>query len=305
MTIQVFSNNAKSTLASAITNTQTTITVSPGTGSQFPNPITGQQFKITLISATSSLVYEICNCTARTTDTLTVIRGQEGTTAQPFSLNDIVGHFDTAAVMTDLVQTEQLQGGTYSFATATGIANAISVTIPSNLTTVPNGMNITVVSAYANTAATTLTLTLGTTTQTAVNIVKGNNVALSGGEIPAAGFPMSLTYSNVYGTWLLNNPATPSTITANGYTRLSNGLIMQWGNATVTGGGNETNVTLPIAWPTGFLSGSVNFVAGSIPTTGCLGISPSATVPLTAIQIQNTAGTTSTTNGVYWTALGY
>ena len=84
MTIQVFSNNAKSTLASAITNTQTTITVAPGTGSQFPNPTTGQQFKITLISATSSSVYEICNCTARTTDTLTVIRGQEGTTAQPF-----------------------------------------------------------------------------------------------------------------------------------------------------------------------------------------------------------------------------
>jgi len=252
MTIQVFSNNAKSTLASAITNTQTTITVAPGTGSLFPNPSSGQQFKVTLISATSSTVYEICNCTARSTDTLTVIRGQEGTTAQPFALNDIVGHFDTAAVMTDLLQTEQLQSGTYLSATAGGTANALTITLPSNLTSVPNGMNITVISTYANSGAATLTVTLGSTTLTAVNIVKGNNQSLVGGEIPATGYPMSLTYSSVYGVWLLNNPATPSNITQNGYTRLSNGLILQWGIATTTGGGNETIISLPIAWTSSF-----------------------------------------------------
>ena len=305
MTVQVFSNNAKSTLASAITSTQTTITVAPGTGALFPNPSSGQQFKITLISATSSTVYEICNCTARSTDTLTIVRGQEGTTAQPFSLNDIVGHFDTAAVMSDLVQTEQLQGGTYNVATAGGTANALTITLPSNLTSIPNGMSITVNSTAVNTGACTLLVTLGTTTLTAVSIVKGNNLALTGGEIPAAGYPMNLVYSTTFGVWLFTNPATPATVGTSGFIKLSNGLIMQWGQVTTTGGGNETYVTLPTPWPNQFISGSATFVAGAVPTSGALGISSYSSNPTTQIQIQNTAGTTSTNYGVYWIALGY
>jgi len=305
MTVQVFSNNAKSTLASAITSTQTTISVAPGTGALFPNPTSGQQFKLTLISATSSSVYEICNCTARSTDTLTIIRGQEGTTAQPFALNDIVGHFDTAAVMTDLVQSEQLQSGTYNIATAGGTANALTITLPSNLTSIPNGMNITVNASAANTGACTLLVTLGTTTLTAVSIVKGNDQALTGGEIPVAGYPINLTYVSALNVWLLNNPSTPSSISGNGYIKFSNGLIMQWGGASVTGGGNETYITLPVAWPNGFLSGSATYGAGGVPTGGALGISSYSGSPLTQIQIQDTAGTTSTVHGVYWTAIGF
>jgi len=299
---QIFSNNAKSTLASGITSTQTTITVVSGTGALFPNPTTGQAFKITLVSASSSSVFEICNCTARSGDTLTVVRGQEGTTAQAFVLNDIVGHFDTAGVMTDLVQSEQLQGGSYTVGNATGTANALAVTIPSNLTSVPNGMTIIVNSGYANTGACTLTMTLGTTTLTAVNIVKGNNVALTGGEIPVANYPVNLTYVSAFNVWLFNNPSTPSSITGNGYTKFSNGLIFQWGETNVTGGGNETVVTLPIAWPNGFLSGSATYASGGVPTGGALGIGPYSS---SQIQIQDTACTTSTIHGVYWTAIGF
>jgi len=305
MTVQVFSNNAKSTLASAITSTQTTITVAPGTGALFPNPSGGQQFKITLISATSSTVYEICNCTARSTDTLTIIRGQEGTTAQPFSLNDIVGHFDTAAVMTDLVQTEQLQAGTYLSATAGGTGNALTITLPSNLTSVPNGMNIIVNSSAANTGACTLLVTLGTTTLTATPIVKSNNLALTGGEIPAAGYPITLTYSTTYSAWLINNPATPSSIgySANGYTRFSNGLILQWGQTNTTGGGTYTYQTLPIPFPNLFLSGSATFQAGNTPTSGSVGVAASSSNPLTQIEFYNSSS--SSTNAIYWMVLGY
>ena len=207
MTIQLFSNNAKTTLASNITSTQTTITVASGTGSQFPNPTTGQQFKVTLNSATSVLVYEICNCTARSGDTLTVQRGQEGTTALAFNTGDIVGHFDTAGVMTDLVQSEQYQANTYGYAVAGGTANALTATIPSNLTTVPDGMAIYLRASAPNTGACTLVLTLGSTVQSSVPIVKGNNIALASGDIPVAGYPISLVYSSALSAWVLTDIA--------------------------------------------------------------------------------------------------
>ena len=205
MTIQLFANNAKTTLAAPITSTQNTITVATGTGALFPSPTTGQQFKVTLVSAASALVYEICNCTARSGDTLTVLRGQEGTSGQPFILNDIVGNFDTAGVMTDLVQSEQLQNRYYEFAVATGSANALTATIPSNLTALTNGFTIIVNSSYANTGATTLNLTLGSTSTGVLPIVKGNNTALISGDIPAAGYPLSLTYSSTFNAWVLTD----------------------------------------------------------------------------------------------------
>ena len=161
MTIQLFANNAKTTLASAITSTQTSITVAPGTGAMFPSPSAGQQFKVTFVSAASATVYEICNCTARSGDVLTVQRGQEGTVGQPFLLNDIVGNYDTAAVMADLVQSEQLQQGTYVYTDVGGTANALTATIASNLTIIPDGLNLVLGAAQANTGAASLILTLG------------------------------------------------------------------------------------------------------------------------------------------------
>jgi len=42
MTIQLYANNAKTTLAAGITATTTTIKVAAGTGALFPNPSSGQ-----------------------------------------------------------------------------------------------------------------------------------------------------------------------------------------------------------------------------------------------------------------------
>lgn len=205
MTVQLFANNAKTTLASPINATQTTITVAPGTGALFPNPSSGQGFKITLVSATSSSVYEICLCTARSTDTLTVVRGQEGTTGTPFLLNDIVGNYDTADVMANLVQVLQLQNQYYLYAVASGTANALAATIPSPLTTIPDGMSIVVKATAANTGASTLNLTLGSTSTGAKAIVTGSNIPLVGGEIPGAGYPITLSYSSTYDAWVITD----------------------------------------------------------------------------------------------------
>lgn len=83
MAQQLYANNAQSTLASSITNVQTTITLAGGTGALFPNPSGTQFFLVTLDSGAG--VIEIVKCTSRSTDTLTVVRAQENTTGQAFS----------------------------------------------------------------------------------------------------------------------------------------------------------------------------------------------------------------------------
>jgi len=205
MTVQLYANNAKTTLASPINATQTTITVAPGTGALFPNPASGQAFMVTLVSAASSTTYEICLCNGRLGDVLSVVRGQEGTSGTPFLLNDIVGNFDTAGVMDGLVQSVQLQNQYYLFGVAGGSANALTATIPSSLTTVPNGMSIVIQSAFANTGATTLNLTLGSTATGVLPVLSVNATALIGGEIPSSGYPITLSYSSTYNAWVLTN----------------------------------------------------------------------------------------------------
>ena len=207
MTVQLYANNAKTTLASPINATQTTITVAPGTGALFPNPSSGQGFKITLVSAASSSVYEICLCTARSTDTLTVVRAQEGTSGTPFLLSDIVGNFDTAGVMNNLIQTPQLQSNYYTYADAGGSANALTATVPSSLTALSDGMSFIINTAYANTGASTLNLTLGSTATGALPIVSGGNLPILSGYIPGAGYQISVIYSQSYNAWVLLNPS--------------------------------------------------------------------------------------------------
>ena len=236
MSIQIFSNNAKTTLAAGITSTQTSITVAPGTGSLFPSPSTGQQFKVTLVSASSASVFEICNCTSRTGDVLTVVRGQEGTSGQPFLLDDTVGHFDTAGVMSALVQADQLQNGTYVYADVGGTANALTATIGSNLTTIPDGLNLVLGALTANTGAATLALTLGSTSQSIFPIVKGNNQALVAGDIPAAGYPIQMNWSPEFSAYVLQNPATGIFVAA-----VPTGAIVQFPATTAPSGYLITN----------------------------------------------------------------
>jgi hypothetical protein len=259
MTVQLFSNNAKTTLAAPISSTATTITVAPGTGELFPQPISGslptqidQQFSVTLNSVSSPNIYEICYCTARSGDTLTVIRGQEGTTATAFVLGDIVGNFDTAGVMANFVQTSLLQTNYYTYSQAGGTANALSATIPSNLTNIYDGMSFVIMANAANTLASTLTLTLNATILPTQPIVKANNVALIGGDIPSAGYPIELVYSATYGAYVMQNPANGSATqqflaSPTGYQVLSSGILIQWGQGTTTNG--TGTVTYPFAFP--------------------------------------------------------
>lgn len=93
-------NNAFSTLASGITNVATSITVAAGTGSRFPAAGGADYFYATLINTSNQL--EVVKVTARSTDTLTVVRGQDGTTARAYSTGDRIELRVTAALLADI-----------------------------------------------------------------------------------------------------------------------------------------------------------------------------------------------------------
>lgn len=78
MTFQ-FTNNAASTLASGVSNSATSMVVATGQGALFPTPTATDTFRATLIRASDDAI-EIVLVTARSSDTMTVTRAQEGTT---------------------------------------------------------------------------------------------------------------------------------------------------------------------------------------------------------------------------------
>ena len=86
----IYTNNAVSSLAGPISSTVTSIVLQAGTGAEYPNPSPGQYFTITMIPASSGIPGEIMYCTARSGDTLTVLRGQEGTSPTAYAAGDNV-----------------------------------------------------------------------------------------------------------------------------------------------------------------------------------------------------------------------
>src|SRR5574338_385781 len=100
MAKRTFTNNAKTTLASGITNSATTLTVASGAGALYASPTAGEWQDVTLDDGTH---VEICRMTSRSGDTLTVSRGQEGTAAYGFAAGAIVAARFTAGAANDMV----------------------------------------------------------------------------------------------------------------------------------------------------------------------------------------------------------
>jgi len=99
----VFTNNASALLAGSITAGDTALSVEAGKGALFPSPTGDEYFHVTLVNASGD--YEIIKVTARATDTFTIERAQEGTTAQSWTLNVTRVELRlTAAVVNEMLQ---------------------------------------------------------------------------------------------------------------------------------------------------------------------------------------------------------
>lgn len=305
MSQALFSNNATTTLATAIGPGTTTITVATGTGAEFPSPTGGDWFTVTLWAAgsTTGTPNEIVRCTARTGDTLTVVRGQEGTTPASWSIGDTVANYPTAAWFNNVANGIDLQSQSGNYAVDAGSANAGVASLspaPASLTAMIGAPVRILKMNQANSGAYTLNLN-----GFGIKSVTRNGVALTAGQLPA-----SLIYEVVYdGTNfellsivaittnamlatmaantvkanLTGGAATPTdvtipalltalgftgqSLTAIGYFRFPNGLIIQWGNATQPTNSGATTVTFPIAFPNGgFTAYATAAASGTAPT---------------------------------------
>jgi hypothetical protein len=95
-----FSNNASAQLASSINNSVPNIVVQSGQGALFPTLGAGDYFYATLVDVTNNL--EIVKVTARTGDSLTVERGQDGSIARSYSAGDLLELRPVAASLADI-----------------------------------------------------------------------------------------------------------------------------------------------------------------------------------------------------------
>jgi hypothetical protein len=217
MSILLFANNIQTTLASNITSVQTSITLVSAAG--LPNPSSGQYFVMTFTNGATNEVVWVTNVTG---SVITCIRAQEGTSAQTFAAGSYASCFPTAGTMRDLVQIDQLQNGAYTFTNGAGTANALTATIASNLTVVPNGFQFILNASNANTNAATLNLTLNPTisgaspvSTGALPILQNGTFPLTGGEITGANYLCLFTYNANYnsggGAFVLENPYNPVT----------------------------------------------------------------------------------------------
>lgn len=185
-TIELFANNAQSTLAGAISNVVISLNVASGAGALFPSPNNslGQFFRLSLTDAATGLLHEIMYVTARSADTFTVIRAQEGTTAQSWQAGDIAANMNTAGAMANMVQGAQAQAGTSVYsATDTGTAGSYAIALTPAMPTATDGARLRFKAANANPGASTLTVNGGTS----YPLVGLAGAALQSGEIFATG----------------------------------------------------------------------------------------------------------------------
>lgn len=89
MTLELTKNFATATLASTLTAGATSISLTVGHGARFDSLAAGEYFYASIIDRFETTLYdrhEIVKVTARSTDTLTVTRAQEGTVAKAFPI---------------------------------------------------------------------------------------------------------------------------------------------------------------------------------------------------------------------------
>jgi|9_EtaG_2_1085328.scaffolds.fasta_scaffold06643_4 hypothetical protein len=111
-------NNAFGTISAGINNSVTTIVLDSGQGARFPTLGSGDYFFATLIDTSNNL--EIVKVTARSSDSMTVVRAQDNSTARAFSIGDRFELRPTAALF-EAIQDEASIAGISSSADATAI----------------------------------------------------------------------------------------------------------------------------------------------------------------------------------------
>lgn len=233
---ELWADNATTTLAGSITNVATTANLAAGTGALFPAPGATQFFRGTFTHANGSPGTEIVYVTAVATDTITMLRGQEGTTAQAWASGDFFFNSVTAGALTNLTQPKTLQQQPGNSGPDTGTANngvvALAV-VPDSLAALAG----TTLRVKKSSAANTGSYTLAVNGFTATTVKHGDGTNLASGELPANGY-FTVTYDAAAGQFTLQSAGAAGSVSAAQ-------LQTQPGNyGTDTGSANALTVTL-------------------------------------------------------------
>jgi hypothetical protein len=180
-------NNATSTLASGIDSAVTSLSVAAGEGARFPSPSSPDYFYCTLAGSAG---IEIVKVTARATDTFTIVRAQDGTTAKSFTAGETVELRPVAALFDiDTLLPDQ-----------TSAANKVLV---SNGTVASWSSNLSGLTLASPTVSTLLTV-LG-------NINSSGTLAIAGGSFPGVAttefFANSTRFGLIYALGAANTKA--------------------------------------------------------------------------------------------------
>jgi len=193
----VFGNNIDTSLTSAISSGTTTIPVASVSG--FPTIPTGQYLALTLIHPATAGVFEIVYVTSVSGLNLTVLRGQEGSTAAAWASGDTIFSDVTQGVLQNF--NNAIQYSEFSLGgTDTGVVNAYVVALTPPITSYKDGMRVVFRAANTNTGSSTLDAGGG-----ARYIVQGAN-ALQGYEILAT-VATEVIYDATNSQWILGTGA--------------------------------------------------------------------------------------------------
>ncbi len=238
MTFDPHKNFAYSVVATAPSpaTSGTSLVLQTGDGALFPQPSTDGAFNLTIWpigTAPLTSNAEIVRCTARTTDTLTIVRTQEGTSARTVVVGDQIALTITAKLLTD-IETSSTDPSVILVAAPTGVAATDNAAIAAAITACPTGG---VVQLQTGTYA----IIDGTTT-TSIAIAKKLTLRGHGGA--------DALWAN-FGTLLTVDHATAVGISISAHGVHIENLAIQnthvtaptagAGIRTVTGGGNSTH----------------------------------------------------------------
>ena len=242
-----FSNNAKTSLASALNSTATSVSVSDA--SKFPTLGAGDYTYATIAELSNSVNLEIVKVTAISGNTLTVVRAQQGTSALSFSSGDpcevrvTAGTIEEAITdVSDTLSTVATTGaygdlsGTPTLATvATSGAYSDLTGTPSNISTFTNDSGY--LTSYTETDP---VFTASPSSGITSNNITNWNTAYGWGDHTSAGYLTSFTETD---------PTVPSHVKSITTTEKSNwNTAYGWGNHASAGyltSFTETDPTVP------------------------------------------------------------
>jgi parallel beta-helix repeat protein len=184
----LYTNNAATYLAFGISNTATTMQVSANAGSLFPSPTGGDYFYLSLISLSGPII-EIVQCTQRVGDVFTIVRGQEGTSAQYWNMGDNVQLRITAAGMNFLTGSVVTNTQVQEFTATQGqtiftLTNFDYTPASNNLAVFVNGSKQVAGVNYSETSVNVFTFTSGLNAGDVVEAIVGLTTA--GGTLSAS-----------------------------------------------------------------------------------------------------------------------